>query len=1451
VSSTSIGKGYDTDYYTGGVGTGYYFGGKEPPGQWIGKGLPALGLRAGQQVDQQVMRDLYLFDTRPDGTPLTRRQRNCQYDKRSLRERVEAAVAERIRDLGRFVTEDEKRRITFEEHKKVRTNVALYDITHSAEKSVSLMFAGFLALARRARQAGDEAAAEQAEKRARDIEAAVTAGADETFGYIEQKAAYIRTGHHSVIKGEDAETIRTGEWRDAHGLVAGRFLQHTNRDDEPALHVHMPILNRAQRADMEDGKWRALHGQAFWQWRLAAGARATLRQANELARLGFLMVKQESGQGYDIAGVDQETMDAFSKRTVVIARDLAQRVRDFEERYGRSPNLAELRRMGKAATLRTRRKKAKQSALAAEADDAEALLGKWQERAIDAHVQQLDTLPGAAGQAYAARKPLHLPSSYMQDEMIRAAAAEVQRHHASWTRTHFEHELQRQVPVLPAAADWVAFFDALSDRAFSGQVDDLDILPVGPVPDVVDVAPLGLRKDSTSVHRYPGEARFVLKSHLDLEEWVLKSAGARVRQRITDAEARVLLRGQDLDPWQYEAVKGMLTSDRFFNTLVAPAGTGKTTAMKAFTQAWMRATGCRVIGLTASENAARNLAAKGVPESWNISMFFAKHIRVHEGDVLVIDEASQVDTVQLAKLQELADYAGATIKAIGDTEQLPSVDAGGMFGLIAHDLGHWKLEEVHRMRHQWEREASLRLHKGDETAFIEYRMHGRIHDGAEDVMYDEAVTGWITDHSAGHESMLLGETNAEAATLARLARERLVERGLLERHDDVVLRDGNDAGAGDLVRARLNTHIDAGGQRLTNRDVFRITGFQGTGTNRQGVAERQLDDGTWSRPFLVPLHYLREDAELAYSGNTHTAQGRDVYSVHGIAREGNSRRTNYVMTTRGIEASHLYVVTGPAERGTPSRFDREQAERDRVLEAAGVLRVSGVEAAVEAAQPAASERQLERATWESVLSSIMQNEGTEVTAIEAIREAQAFATNTRHLVELREAFWRKDVVPQIDAMVRARVTPAEYARYLRDPERPVLLEQMRGREIGGQPISRQLDEITADPLTGSRSIAAVLHGRLGKSPAPEWGTTTRWTQRNPVEASTEAINETGTALEARQAELGRQMLERPPAWALDAWGVPPREAGALRDDWAVRAGVVASYRELAGVSADHALGPMPHDHAERREAWHAAMRALALPDEAALLRAMGRGELEAKVLQGERVLATAKPDVSAHLGDVAAARVAAGHQVEAARAEADHVTETSAWVLERTLATAEADLNIKQAARAGWEEMHGEELRVAREAEAELSRRGHERQVEPEPEPRPENEAGADPVPEPEVQPGVEAEVNPEPDAGPDPAPAAKASMEIDDPEVEAVVADIDAALERTDANVARQHEREAEEAAKAARAGIGEPAVRPEPAPEIDSGLEIGEPEIAWEAPSPAVAREPEPEPVRVDDEV
>ena len=187
---------------------------------------------------------------------------------------------------------------------------------------------------------------------------------------------------------------------------------------------------------------------------------------------------------------------------------------------------------------------------------------------------------------------------------------------------------------------------------------------------------------------------------------------------------------------------------------------------------------------------------------------------------------------------------------------------------------------------------------------------------------------WLADHLRGRNVLLLAGSNAEAADLSRRVQARLTQMGSVG-PPQAPLSDGNHAGIGNLVRARLNTEIDAGGRQLTNRDTLTVTAFRGP----DAEVRRQRLDGTWTRPFRVPRVYLARNAELAYAGNVHVAQGRTVDTAHLLVTESLSRQALYVGMTRGRQSNTAHVVTG--KTAPPGHEPYQQAAPESVL--AGVL----------------------------------------------------------------------------------------------------------------------------------------------------------------------------------------------------------------------------------------------------------------------------------------------------------------------------------------------------------------------------------------------------------------------------------------------------------------------------------------------------------------------------------
>ena len=280
--------------------------------------------------------------------------------------------------------------------------------------------------------------------------------------------------------------------------------------------------------------------------------------------------------------------------------------------------------------------------------------------------------------------------------------------------------------------DQAALAEELADEALASG----EVLALGPGPGRGRRVRLSVsgRQDGRSIFTPPGTERYTTAAWLDLEEYLVAEARREVPQLVTPAQAQAAVAGAGLDAAQAEVAAGLLAARTAVSVLVAPAGAGKTHTMAAFARAWTGWTGGRVIGVTLSTNAARVMAGEGLAEAYNIAQFLGRledggskgAMRVGPRDVVVIDEASQVSTTDLAAIQAVARAGGARVVLTGDTAQLGAVEAGGMMRLIAEDLGHWELAEVRRFDAEWERLASLQLRQGARAALRAYDVHGRV-----------------------------------------------------------------------------------------------------------------------------------------------------------------------------------------------------------------------------------------------------------------------------------------------------------------------------------------------------------------------------------------------------------------------------------------------------------------------------------------------------------------------------------------------------------------------------------------------------------------------------------------------------------------------------------------------------------------------------------------------------
>jgi len=256
-------------------------------------------------------------------------------------------------------------------------------------------------------------------------------------------------------------------------------------------------------------------------------------------------------------------------------------------------------------------------------------------------------------------------------------------------------------------------------------------------------------------------------------------------------------------------------------------------------------------------------------------------------------------------------------------------------------------------------------------------------------------------------------------------------------------------------------------------------------------------------------------------------------------------------------------------------------------------------------------------------------------------------------------------------------------------------------------------------MDGARSISGVLHGRLQQLQLPGQGQEVTWSQRTPA-AAPEVAHELAAGLDGRIRELGERMIAQPQPWLLRHLGMlAPDASPALRKEYARRAGIAASYRGAAGITdPEQAVSPEPHrDNPELDVMRLSTMKALEITEDS--YQAMTRGELEARILDGEHAQASAPADVSSQLRVTAQAEADAWQQSADAEAAHDQPAAAAAKALASQMTAEKTRLEALNAAYEGWADKSKSIREAAGKAKSELGRRG-----QAQPQERPQTMAG-------------------------------------------------------------------------------------------------------------------------------
>jgi DNA primase catalytic core len=841
--------------------------------------------------------------------------------------------------------------------RQATTAVAGYDLTFSPVKSVSALWA----IAPRPVMT--------------TIESAHAAAVADTLAWLEDHAAYTRLGRAGI------------QQVDVRGLMAVAFTHRDSRAGDPDLHTHVAISNKVQTLD---GRWRALDGRTLHKLAVAASERYNTRLEAELVdRLGVAFTPRPAAAGkrpvrelvgfHDpppapalapgggpggagpartartagtagTGGSGADLLAVWSARRSAIEDCQGRLTVRFQADHGRPPTPVEAIRLAQQATLQTRpgkhapRTHAEQRA-AWRQQATTVLGGQSQLTALVTRVLNPGRTPRSLRRPSRPRWLLRRPALRRpgldrpvpagadppgQEWVERTAAvvvATVQSTRATWQDGHLLAEAQRR-----ARADGVA-------------VNDLDVavdavlaharrscLRLG-VPDPVDEpAPLR-RRDGVSVYTVAATQLYTSEQVLAAECSLLATASRTDGRRCTPATIECALvesaaNGIELNPGQARLVRDLACSGSRLQVVLAPAGTGKTTALSVLARAW-REDGGHVIGLAPSAAAAAVLRTEiDAPTDTLAKLLHTLSTTpvpgpvpdgvagIGPGTLVLVDEAGMASTSDLARIVAWVTGRGGSVRLIGDDQQLAAIGAGGVLRDIADVHGALTLTHTVRFTDPSEGAACLALREGDPAALGFYLDHGRVHVGDIETVVDQAYQAWAADRRAGVDAVMLAPTRNLAAALNTRAHTDLLATGEAS-GPAVTLADGSQATTGDVITTRVNDRrlpISAT-DWVKNGDRWHVTRVHPDGAlDVTHLATR--------RRARLPASYTMAHVALGYATTVHAAQGITADVSHVVAVGEESRQMLYVALTRGRRSNHVYLaVTGNGDPHTVTTRD--------------------------------------------------------------------------------------------------------------------------------------------------------------------------------------------------------------------------------------------------------------------------------------------------------------------------------------------------------------------------------------------------------------------------------------------------------------------------------------------------------------------------------------------------
>jgi conjugative relaxase-like TrwC/TraI family protein len=724
----------------------------------------------------------------------------------------------------------------------------------------------------------------------------------------------IETGMQARVR-----TKGQNENRETGNIAYGEFIHFTTRPvngvSDPHLHAHCFVFNATH--DNDEQKWKAGQFAQIKQDAPYYEACFHSNLANKLETLGYNIEKTKNG--FEIAGLDKETLEKFSRRTKEI------------EEHAKENNITDDKQKSE---LGARTREAKRTNISAGYEFAD-----WDGRLTDQERDKIKNLKSNTGNA-------------ANDNNIPDAAKNALGYSLG-------HHLERK----SVATDKEVLATAIKSSIGTATPEQIK-------------KEFNENKDILSI-REDNKIFITTKNALAEEKQLIINANS-FRGKCKPINESYQFKSDLLNDQQKKAVQHALNTTDGITIIAGKAGTGKTTLMREVKHGINEA-GKKIFPFAPSSEASRVVQrSEGFENADTLASLLQKR-EMHsqlKNQIIWIDEAGMVSNKDMNKVLEIAKEQNARVILSGDTRQHNSVERGDSLRVMQKYSGiaSVTVNKVQRQKNSEYRQAVEYLSEANtEKGFKKLESIGAIQEIADSKERIKAVAeDYYSSSYKGtipQNVLVIAPTHAEGELVTNEIRNRLKENNHIANDNRAftVLKNiqytqaemqkpenykqgdilafhqnikGVKAGSKLEVMSTADNNIiarDAGGIEykipvsqsknfnvfeckkieISTGDKIRITGngksaegkhlFNGTTFNISGFDKRgniKLSNGS-----MLPANYGH--FTYGYVMTSHASQGKTtdkiIISQSSLSSRASSIEQFYVSVSRGKQAVSIYT----------------------------------------------------------------------------------------------------------------------------------------------------------------------------------------------------------------------------------------------------------------------------------------------------------------------------------------------------------------------------------------------------------------------------------------------------------------------------------------------------------------------------------------------------------------